>query len=100
MNYWDTVANPSFPPAVQIVDGGTIPVAFANGTAAGTFQVSYFGNITGTGITITGGNDLVLYNFQPVPEPGAVLAVSALAAGLFGLFRRVRNRLGARARLA
>ena len=58
----------------------------------GTFQVSYTGDITGSGISISGGNDIVLYNFTPVPEPASVLAVCAAAAGLFGLARRARLR--------
>jgi fibronectin-binding autotransporter adhesin len=90
MNYWDTIANPSFPPAVLIPDGGIVPVAFENGAPAGTMQVSYFGDITGTGVSITGGNDLVLYNFQPVPEPASVLAVGAAALAGFGFLRRKR----------
>ena len=66
---WDTIANPSRsrPRCRSRTVAGS--VVFENLAPAGTMQVSYFGNITGTGVSITGGNDLVLYNFQPVPEP-------------------------------
>ena len=51
--------------------------------------ISYFGNST-TG-TVDLGNDLVVYNFTPVPEPGAVLALAAAAGSGGGLWRRVRR---------
>jgi hypothetical protein len=55
----------------------------------------YYGNISyvGSGGTISGGNDVVVYNLVPVPEPGAVLA-AATAAGLAaaGLRRRLTRR--------
>jgi hypothetical protein len=41
------------------------------------FQVSYTGDFATN--ALTGGNDIVLYNFTPVPEPASVLAVSAAA---------------------
>jgi autotransporter-associated beta strand protein len=54
--------------------------------------VSYFGNFNnGSGSTVTGGNDVVLYNFTPVPEPGTALAVCALGAGFAGWTRRRRD---------
>ena len=71
---------------------GTVNAVFANNTPAGTFQVSYDGDITGSGISIHGGNDIVLYNFTPVPEPLSVLTVGAAAIGLFGLKRRAGRR--------
>jgi autotransporter-associated beta strand protein len=59
---------------------------FGNGTTA---QISYFGNY-GTG-AISGGNDLVLYNFNPVPEPATVLGFSALALAGGGMVWRRRK---------
>ncbi|MGL6072579.1 MAG: beta strand repeat-containing protein [Fimbriiglobus sp.] len=53
------------------------------------FRVSYTGRIDGSTIFTTGGNDLVVYNFTPVPEPLGVLLVSGLLAGLANRFRRV-----------
>jgi hypothetical protein len=50
--------------------------------------VSYFGDF-GTG-QISGGNDLVLHNFVPVPEPATVLGISALALG-GAMWRRKRK---------
>jgi autotransporter-associated beta strand protein len=65
-----------------IPQGGTIVV----GSYAA--QVSYTGDSTTS--AVTGGNDVVLYNFAaaPVPEPAGVLAVAA-ATGL--LVRRPRR---------
>jgi len=42
-----------------------------------TARISYFGNVA-TG-AVTGGNDVVLYSFQPVPEPPGILAFGAIA---------------------
>lgn len=56
-----------------------------------TFQVSYTGDISGSTILTSGGNDLVLHSFQPVPEPSGVLAVGAAAAGAVGFLRRRRR---------
>jgi fibronectin-binding autotransporter adhesin len=75
-----------------LADGATVNAVFVSGGAAGTFKISYFGDITGSGISITGGNDIVLYNFVPVPEPASVLGLCAVAAGLVGLARRARTR--------
>jgi fibronectin-binding autotransporter adhesin len=71
--------------------GATVNAVLIDNTLVGSFQVSYVGNISGSTITITGGNDVVLYNFQPVPEPASVLAVCAGAIGLFGAIRRRRS---------
>ena len=56
---------------------------FGDGTTA---QISYVGDL-GT-LSISGGNDVVLYNFVPVPEPGAVLGIAALGFGGLVLRRR------------
>jgi fibronectin-binding autotransporter adhesin len=49
--------------------------------------ISYFGNSTNG--TVDLGNDVVVYNFTPVPEPGAILAVVAAAGLGGGLWQRV-----------
>jgi autotransporter-associated beta strand protein len=72
--------------------GGVVNAVLLDGTVIGTFQISYAGDITGGGISITGGNDIVLHGFAPVPEPGAVLALCAGAVGIVGVARRVRRR--------
>jgi hypothetical protein len=51
-------------------------------------QVSYLGDST-TG-SLTGGNDVVVYNFTPAPEPATVLGLSAVG---LGFVRTVRRRL-------
>jgi len=71
-----------------ILNGPNSPIAgaFANPAvpgdplgrlAFGSYQanISYFGSAG----TISGGHDVVVYNFVPVPEPGAILAVAAVA---------------------
>jgi hypothetical protein len=61
-----------------------------------TAQISYVGDVAGG--TLTGGNDVVLYNFvsTPVPEPTTILGLSALGLATFsGLRRRLRNRKSA-----
>src|SRR5207249_7653206 len=57
-----------------LADGATY--TFADGTTA---KISYFGDF-GTG-AITGGNDVVLHTFVPVPEPASVLGLAAVALG-------------------
>jgi fibronectin-binding autotransporter adhesin len=71
-----------------IAQNGTVNAINPDNSVAGTFQVSYDGDISGSSISIHGGNDIVLYNFTPVPEPLSVLAVGAAALGLFGSKRR------------
>ena len=77
-------------------DGDDIVGEFANLPHLGQVSVggyfatiSYAGN-TDTGLT-TGGNDVVLFNFTPVPEPGSILAVAAVGGMGAGLWRRVRR---------
>src|SRR5262249_9567120 len=74
-----------------IVQDGTVNVVFLDNSPAGTFHVSYTGDVSGPTINLTNGNDLVLYGFTPVPEPGSVLAVCAAAAGRGCLIRRGRR---------
>jgi hypothetical protein len=45
-----------------------------------TARISYFGDSATA--ALIGGNDVVLYNFTPVPEPAAVGVLAGLAAGL------------------
>ena len=51
-------------------------------------NISYFGNASGT---ISGGNDVVVYNFVPVPEPGSILLIAAAATAAAGRVRRRRT---------
>jgi autotransporter-associated beta strand protein len=66
-----------------LVDNATL-------TIGGYFaQITYQGNYNGTTVTsLTGGNDVVLYNFQPVPETEHVLLLCAGAVGVAFLVRR------------
>lgn len=69
-----------------IVEGGPLV------TPDGTFQVTYQANWTGTqgGSSLTGGNDVALYNFVPIPEP-STLALGGLGIGLLAARRRRRG---------
>jgi autotransporter-associated beta strand protein len=64
-------------------------VTFTSGPAAGTTAViSYQGDFATQ--AISGGNDVVLHSFVPVPEPATVLGIGALA--LSGLMWRGRRK--------
>lgn len=101
---------------IDTVDGfnpvGGVFFIFTRGSGTGTFtnlnegdvvlidggaflgQITYQANWTGTqgGSTLTGGNDVAIFNIVPVPEPGSV----ALAAGALGLAWRLARRPGRR----
>lgn len=71
--------------------GNAVPFASLPNNAlvalgAFTAQISYFGDFAT--LSTTGGNDVVLYNFQPVPEPASCLVIAATAAGAVMCFRR------------
>jgi fibronectin-binding autotransporter adhesin len=75
---------------------GTLSGVVQNGSITlGSFsaQISYFGN-SGTN-ELTGGNDTVLYNFAPVPEPTTIFALGAATLLAGGAIRRRRRGLGA-----
>jgi autotransporter-associated beta strand protein len=72
-----------------IAQDGTAAAQFLNNATAGTFHVTYIGDVSGN---LTGGNDVVLYGFTPVPEPAVTLLVAAAGAGLVGAARRPRRR--------
>jgi hypothetical protein len=57
-----------------------------------TFNLTYAADWAGaqSGSGLTGGNDVALYNFQPVPEPGTVGLSAVAAAGLLARRRRPR----------
>jgi hypothetical protein len=69
-----------------LAEGATVPLA--GGLYEG--KITYLANWTGTqaGSTLTGGNDVAIYNIAPVPEP-TTLAVLGIA-GLGLLHRRRR----------
>ncbi len=81
------------PAAISAGTPGTNPTTFngiaqnGNVTIGGfTAQVSYVGD-SGSA-AITGGNDVVLYNFIPVPEPATVLGFAAAGLAGAGWLRR------------
>ena len=55
----------------------------------GTAKIGYFGDFAST--ALTGGNDVVLYDFQNVPEPASATLL-ALAAALSTRRRGQRSR--------
>jgi hypothetical protein len=61
-------------------------VTFPNGTTA---QISYNGDVGSNAFSVAGGNDIVLGNFVPVPEPVGL----GLTAGVIGfvVWRRRRK---------
>jgi hypothetical protein len=68
------------------VPEGTV-ISLGGGFSA---QVSYLGDSTSG--SLTGGNDVVVYNFvTPVPEPATVLGVSAVGLVLVRTVRRRRS---------
>lgn len=70
---------------------GTFASAAVPGDPLGRLDFgSYHANISylGSGGTISGGHDVVVYNFVPVPEPGAILAVATAAGLAAGWLRR------------
>ena len=76
-----------------LAQGGTGTARDAAGNPTWSYQISYTGSLTNN--ATTGGNDIVLYNFSPVPEPGAVLAVATGCLGAVGLVRRRRRAITA-----
>lgn len=74
-----------------IAQDGILTITRENNTTYGTARISYTGNIVGTSVSPTGGNDVVIYNFVPVPEPGLMLAATALL-GWGGVQLRKRRR--------
>ena len=82
---------------VTRADANPFGIAFANAQEGNTInlggytaQVTYLANWTGiqAGSSLTGGNDMALFNFQAVPEPGTAALASAGAI----LLRGRRNR--------
>lgn len=68
-------------------DGDTLN--FTGGPFTGTARISYFGDFDAN--TVTGGFDVVLYDFAVIPEPSTVAAIlGALALGLVA-WRRARS---------
>jgi hypothetical protein len=65
-------------------DGAAVPLGGYTAT------IGYFGD--SQTLALTGGNDVVLYNFAPVPEPSAVLAVAVAFAAAARGWRRPRGR--------
>ena len=67
-----------------ITDGSTI--------LFGSYQasISYFGNAEAAVPTFSGGNDVVLFNFLPVPEPTTMFALAGLTLIVCRTVRRKR----------
>lgn len=78
---------------------GTFAGATMNGdtvTIGGyTAQIWYQGDFDGTVATIMGGNDIVLSNFQPVPEPAHILLLCGMLGGSGWLTRKWARRRNA-----
>lgn len=81
-------------------DGGSYGSFFSGKGEGSTFQVgnfltdiTYLANWTGTlaSSTLTGGNDIALYNIRPIPEPSSVFFGSLGALGM--VLRRRRSRI-------
>ena len=74
--------------------GGT--VTFADGSGS-TAKVTYLANWTGdpTTSTLTGGNDVALYNANVVPEPASLGLLGTAALGLLARRRRGRRKVWA-----
>jgi len=66
-----------------VIQDGTV-------TLAGGYQakVSYTGDVTSG--SLTAGNDVVLYNFLPVPEPATFLGIAAVSLAAGYVRRRLR----------
>jgi hypothetical protein len=74
---------------------GTFANAPVPGDPLGRLDLGgYYANVSyvGSNGTISGGNDVVLYNIVPVPEPGAVVALAAAGLAAAGLRRRLSRR--------
>jgi hypothetical protein len=82
-------------------DAGNFATTFAGTTEGGTVnlgaytaQITYLANWTGSdaGSSLTGGNDVALYNFQPatapIPEPASL---GVLALGAVAMLKRRRK---------
>jgi fibronectin-binding autotransporter adhesin len=74
-----------------IAQDGIINITREDNSTYGTARISYTGNIAGTSVSATGGNDIVIYGFVPVPEPGLMLAASAVISGMFIRLRKRRS---------
>ena len=81
---WFIVVNDQSDPVTGMFTTGTVFTFGDNSTV----QISYTGNFAT--LSTTGGNDIVIHNFQPVPEPGTVLGVAALALAAAGGWSRRR----------
>lgn len=82
-------ANPIVGTFNGIVQDGIINITREDNSTYGTARISYTGNIVGASVSPTGGNDVVIYGFVPVPEPGFMLAAISIS-GLVGV--RIRRR--------